>query len=268
MIWLAMALAQVPVTDPRLDEISGLELRTTGGFWALEDSGNRAALYAIDLDGTVLGSTRIRGVRNVDFEALTAYRPARGPRLVVVGDVGDNLGIRREKHLYAIPEGALEANLGGKATVMYHWRFTLDEAVDIEAVAVDSRTNDALILTKREEPPVLWRVPLGPGEPERVGAVAIPAPTAQDLAEDPRFGQYRSQPTAMDLDDDGTLYILTYAGLYTLAPSGGGWNLTNPERHDIEQLAQTEAGCLDPTGAYWYTSEGTPTALHRWQPGP
>ena len=63
---------QALLTDERVDEISGLAAsrQHPGVIWALNDSGDRAHVYALAPDGEVLATLWLRGARNIDWEDL------------------------------------------------------------------------------------------------------------------------------------------------------------------------------------------------------
>jgi hypothetical protein len=157
-----------------------------------------------------------------------------------------------------------------------------DGSRDAEGLAVDMAQGRILILSKRTQPPVLYELPFEPYQaPARHVArkVAtlkhIPPPTAEDLQD--AYGQYRSQPTAMDLSPDGTtLVVLTYKHAYhhhrqphqrweyVLATPPQLIPLPHP---NSGELKQREAICIDPrTGTLYVTTEQTPAPIYRIRP--
>ena len=91
--------------NPRLTESSGVvtSRRYPGVFWTFNDSGNPPVLFATDSNGRDLGTFRVTGARNDDWEAI-----ARGPcgqsECLYIADTGDNDEARRSVHLYRVPE--------------------------------------------------------------------------------------------------------------------------------------------------------------------
>jgi hypothetical protein len=85
---------------------------------------------------------------------------------------------------------------------------------------VDVTDGKVLVLTKRDNPPLLFELPLIPFSADspvivrKVSAVnRIPPPSSEDLRQ--KYGKYRSQPTALDLAPDGLrAVLLTYKHAY------------------------------------------------------
>lgn len=70
----------------RLHENSGLVQRSGGGFWSIADSGSAPVLYAIDVDGVIEQSYRLKIPENIDWEDIASDRAGR----LFIGDIGDN----------------------------------------------------------------------------------------------------------------------------------------------------------------------------------
>jgi hypothetical protein len=267
-----------------LVEASGLAAsrRLPGVLWALNDSGNRPVLYALDAAGAELGQVALAGVENVDWEDLAAFS-WRGEPWLLVADVGDNCGRRSHVVLHALPEPRADeqGRFSGEIRPAWSIRFTYaDGPRDCEAVAVDEAVGQILLLGKRTEPPVLYRLPLEPvfsdsplvAEP-LARLTTIPPPDPIDLLLP--FGRYLSQPTAMDLSPDSlSLLILTYrhAYLYHRLP-GETWGacLTRTpqviELPGLFLLPQREAACFAADGrSLFVTGEGAGAALIRLDP--
>jgi hypothetical protein len=249
------------VANAELEELSGLtrSLATDRWLWAHNDSGDRPRLFRVGLDGSDGGEVAVPGALAVDWEDIAAFR-WQGQAALLIGDIGDNQGRREAVTLYALRDpGAV----GQAAPVL--WRLDLrypGGPRDAEGLAVDPLHGDILILSKRQRPPHLFRVPMpsappAPGtavEAEDLGPVLhLPAPTALDLADDPRFGSLRDWPTAFDISPDGRFAVVTTykdAYLYRREP-GESWSETfarAPEALGLPQWRQTEAGTITADG--------------------
>lgn len=91
--------------DSRLTESSGVvaSRRHPGLLWTLNDSGGDPILFLTDTTGAALGTYRVLGASNVDWEALG--RGACGDAVcLVIGDTGDNGERRSAVRLYRIVE--------------------------------------------------------------------------------------------------------------------------------------------------------------------
>ncbi len=264
-----------------LVETSGLAAsrRSPDLLWAINDSGNRPVLYALRTDGSELGQVTLAGVNNGDWEDLAAFT-WRGEPWLLVADVGDNRGRRPQVVLHALPEPQADAQGRFAGAVQPAWSLTFsypDGPRDCEALAVDESAGRILLLSKRSEPPMLYSLPLVPPVDDRplvatpLGPLAtIPPPTPTDLLLP--YGQYRSQPTAMDLSAAGReLLVLTYrhAYLFRRAP-GQDWApvIAEPpqtiELPDLFTLPQREAACFSADGqSLFVTGEGAGATLLR-----
>ncbi|TDN37858.1 T9SS type A sorting domain-containing protein [Hymenobacter sp. UV11] len=83
-------------------ESSGLQY-TGGSLWTFNDSGNAPILFRVDsIDGHVVQQVRISNFDNVDWEDIAA-----SPQYLFVGDVGNNLGDRRDLRVLRVAKSAL-----------------------------------------------------------------------------------------------------------------------------------------------------------------
>jgi hypothetical protein len=115
--------------------------RQPGVIWTLNDSGNEPWLYAVDTAGRTLGTFRVTGAHNVDWEALT-LAPCPAGTCLVVGDIGDNPENRPSVTLYRIPEPTVGKGTAGVLTATPQadtigLRFP-DGPHDVEAIYADS----------------------------------------------------------------------------------------------------------------------------------
>ncbi len=217
------------VTHRAIGEISGLSAAThfPGHYWAINDSGSGAQLHLVDGKGRYRGSVDTPDVPNRDWEDLASFR-FEGSDYLLIADVGDNGGLRRELQLYVLEQ---PRRLDQPALLAWTIRFTWpDGARDCEAAAVDPVAGEVLLVSKKRVPAELFRVPLRPGrEPvvaERLGTLpGIEQPNLQTLMDNPVYGRYRSQVTAADLSPNGrVLAVLNYQAVHFLIrPRGGDW---------------------------------------------
>ena len=248
------------LTDADLDEISGLATsrRSDNLFWVHNDAPRPATLIAIDGSGRRTASVRIDGVRAIDWEDIASYTLDGKPWLLV-GDVGDNAGVRTSYELIAIEEPATAV---AHQVVQPAWRLRFrypDGAHDCEAIAVDAPARQILLLTKRTPRPVLYSLPLGPTDERPVVARrvlevdAIPAPTAAERAARFPAARLGGSPTSMDIDAGATrAIVLTYRDIWIFPRKAGeAWAdvfAGQPMRLPLPPLAQAEAVGFDRQG--------------------
>lgn len=248
-------------------------------LWLLNDGGNDPYLYAAGRDGSDLGRVRILNAPNVDWEDLAAFRFDNSAYLLIA-DVGDNKAQRSDYYLYIVREPEISGRLPDDAAVLdWTWRIQFmyaDGPRDCEAVAVDPLEKKILLLSKRRVPPVLYELPLKSESSHalqiarRVTVIEnIPQPTVDDLIEDPKFGLFRAQPTALDISPDGSLIaVLAYKNAFLYhRPVNEHWSAVfqrPPLLIVLPQLRQAEALCFDARGRSIYvTSEKHPAPIYR-----
>jgi hypothetical protein len=271
--------------EERLVECSGMDvsLTTDDLLWAINDGGHGPFLYALAGDGRSRGRVTVAGAQNRDWEGLETFM-WQGRSMILIADFGDNQQRHPTHNLYIVNEPRLDdAAFAASAVTRVAWRIVFsypDRPHDAEGVAVDTRRQTVLVLTKRDDPPLLFELPLAPqdnGQPLTARFVTtvgrIPAPTADDRLQP--FGRFRSQPTALDLSPDGRhAVVLTYKHAYLFDRNDQtSWEtafdqppllIPLPLPQDRSDLRQREAICFTPDGkALWVTSEGKGAGLFR-----
>jgi hypothetical protein len=187
------------VRAPEATELSGLVASPTqkGVLWSHNDSGDRARLFALRTDGSLIASLDVPGAEAVDWEDI-----AVGPDdTLLVGDIGDNASARASIDVWRVPEPRLA---DGPATTAPATRLSMsypDGAHDAETLIADRRTGEIVIVTKR-----------GDGRPG-VYAASVKAPALR------KTGTLRlglgGLATAGDVSADGRVVaIRTYTALY------------------------------------------------------
>lgn len=210
------------LNDPELKEASGLAPASTGDFWAHNDHGNRARLFRLGREGQALGRVVVKGASNVDWEDMTRM-PLDSGGCLLVADIGDNLARREEVHIKFVPEPGptdREARVSGHLVFRYP-----DGPRDAEGVAYDQRERKIYVLSKRETPPALYRLPAPSGcagfpsdqsvTAEYVADVELPPPPLSTFFEGPRRALGFNLPTGLDITADGQrMAILSYGAIF------------------------------------------------------
>jgi len=238
-------------------------------------------------DGESLFQQILRGTILSDWEDMSSFE-LDGEHYLLIGDVGDNLHWRRQLRLLVvrepeIPAERLALTAGAREELAIDATAPSDSAPltpswvirfgypngprDCEAVAVDPESQSALLLTKRNVPPELYRVPLLPGDDpdqirvaERVAALdTLPQPGPRDFLLDPDYAESRAQPTGLDVTAR-LAAVVTYgdAYIYPRAP-GQTWSqvfASVPKRIALPLEPQREAGALSSASdALYITTE-------------
>lgn len=208
-----------------IDEASGLQAGDNGVFYTHNDA--KRDIFVIDETGRNLGEFKLDGAKNRDWEDITRV-PDGDRHLLVIADSGDNDARHGDIRLYFFPEPAAgdyqrDHDLLHRTKVTYP-----DGPRDVEAVAWDAHDRQILLLSKRDEPPRLYGVPLDRAlaedelEAVPLGEVdGLRPPTQVDLLMSKR-GRWVSQPTGLDISPDGrTAAVLTYRSLYLYSRQDG-----------------------------------------------
>jgi hypothetical protein len=270
------------IMDASLDEISGIasSRRADDRYWVHDDSPNPAELQAIDDQGNSLARLRISGPRAIDWEDIASFTLDGRPWLLI-GDIGDNAGVRKDYELIAIEEPELGASATlSKLAPAWRLRFRFpDGSHDCEAMAVDSRARQILLINKHA-PLAVYMLPLGPGGTrgnpvvarKLVDLASIPQPDAHEREARFPAARFGGSPTGMDIDEAGRrAIVLTYRDvwLFERGPQQT-WRQAfarSPQRLPLPPLAQAEAIGFDRQGrSILVSGERLPAPLLRFEP--
>lgn len=160
------------VAAPELDEISGVVVghRMDGVLWVEEDSGNDAAVYALEATGEVVAEVTVDGATNEDWEDL-AWADGR----LWVGDIGDNERERSDVQVYSFQEPEDRGMTSVDATIV-RLRYE-DGPHDAEAMFVDPRDDHLYVIVKQFSEPnsAVYTVSLREAPPGDVGVLRLVA---------------------------------------------------------------------------------------------
>lgn len=238
--------------DGNIREASGLARSQRGDsvLWVINDNGARERVHAISPRGARRGEFDLKKSKNRDWEDLASFELDGTPYLLVA-DIGDNEARRKTRTLYVVEEP--EAEKKGKATVAWDIEFRYpDGPRDAESVAVDVENGRALVLSKRDIPPVLYELPLRPGDDKTLTAkrlgpmISLPRPSRQDVEFAPKTKDWHWQPVGMDISEDNlAAVVLTYRAVYYYErqPEQDWFDALNtrPRRVSIGNLKNAEA---------------------------
>jgi len=221
--------AMVAELPSQLLEASGVarDPRSADLFWAHNDSGNPAELFAVDGAGRLHAAVPVLGARNRDWEDI-GVGPCPAGSCLYLADIGDNLAVHSSIIVHRLPLPELsgdtlasvsEESVEPETT----WRLVYpDGPRDAETLAIDGERGELIVVTKGREGVVEMytlrlaelRAETRPSDPpnalRRVGSLRVP------------IGDGTSQLiTAGDLSPDGTrLVIRSYTTLFEFAWHG------------------------------------------------
>lgn len=126
-------------------------------FWTHNDSGDDAFIFALDKKGEKLGTWKVAGAKNVDWEDIAEIKTSNGECVLYIGDIGNNTRIRDEFTVYRVKEPQVSAD--NKSSSKKNpaetesseaIRFTYpDMRRDAETLMVHPNSGDIYILSKR-----------------------------------------------------------------------------------------------------------------------
>jgi hypothetical protein len=275
------------VASPDLIEISGLAASRSqpGTFWAHNDSGDTARVFAMDTAGQSLGTYTLTGAEAIDWEDMAiGPGPQDGASYLYLGDIGDNASIRAEIVVYRVAEPTVDqassplALVGVESLVLRY----PDGAHDAETLLVDPVSGDLFIITKDISggPSRVFRAPAsalvaGPVVLEQVAQIDFaslvpqkvvppdspPLPTA--LGKIPTGGDVSPAGDLIAIRTYGTVWVWSRPPGTALADAFASAPCEGPSV--IE--AQGEAIAFAADGASYFTaSEGLNVALHQFLP--
>jgi hypothetical protein len=245
---------------PPRQETSGLAAsrRAADILWTHDDSRGAAVLYAVDTTGKKRGALRVVGVKNEDWEDVASFTKD-GKAWLVVGDVGDNDAERKTVQVHVLEEPAPE-QLKPETQLEVRPAYTLriryeDGPRDCESIAVDPVEGAIYLLSKRDNPPRLYRAPLRNSRDNVIEAQLVEpvsdiiGTTPMDALIKRMVGKKYSWPTGMDFSADGqSAVVLTYGeALVFHRQRNEPWSAAfkrPPTRLPFHGLPQAEAVCF------------------------
>lgn len=228
--------------DTTISEASAAVASRTqpGVIWTLNDSGNSPWVFAFDTSGQSLGTFRVAGARNFDWETLT-ISPCPAGSCLIIGDIGDNPETRPSVMLYRVPEPDVarlpkgELGVTGQVDTL-SIRYP-DGPHDIEAIYADASGDIYFVSKGRTKGVLLFRLPAAAWD---AGGAAVPElvdslPITPDIS----VGQW---VTDAALSPDGRrVAVRTYSAVFFFAVEAGG-------RLTPDQGRECSFGLVEPQG--------------------
>lgn len=276
-----VTVGHLGVTD--LNESSGFapSRRANNLLWSHNDSGGEPVIYALGTDGVARGRVRLTGAINNDWEDIASFT-LEGQAYLLIADTGDNRAVRTDCRLYVIAEPDPAALAPEREiTVPVLWEIPVryaDHPRDCESVSVDAAGQAVYLLSKREHPVGLYRLPLRPASAETTPAAAfltqldhIPQPKGPRLLVEGPPGRMAGMPVGMDFAADGSAaVVLTYMDVL-LFPRQAGESWADALKRKPQQLKavampQAESVCFSTDSREIYvTTEGERAPVVRYQ---
>ena len=196
----------VKLTDKRLEEVSGAasSVKNKGKLWVHNDSGNGAEVFLVDTKLNILLTCNL-GIDNRDWEDIAVGPgPERGKSYIYVGEIGDNNAKNQLKYIYRFEEptwseGQSSIEITDFDTIVFQLS---DKRKDCETLLLDPNSKDLFIISKREEPVWMYKLP-------------FPQSTTDTLTAEKLFSLPFTQIVAGDVSGDGNRILLkNYEHIY------------------------------------------------------
>ncbi|MBK8810164.1 MAG: hypothetical protein IPN69_05455 [Acidobacteria bacterium] len=177
------------IDSGQINESSGIAASRCqpGVLWTHNDSGDGPFIYAIDEKGGSLGTWRVPGAENVDWEDIAAFKNDKGECFLYIGEIGNNELKRSEMKIYRVPEPKISAAARGSersnpqsAEPAVAIRFTYaDGAHEAETLMVHPTSGDIYVLTKsRKDASGVYRIPgdsRGAVSVKKIAEISVPS---------------------------------------------------------------------------------------------
>lgn len=224
-------------------------------FWTHNDSGGSEFIYAINEKGEKLGTWKVTGAKNNDWEDLATIKDKSGKCYLYIGDIGNNSGSKSQFTIYKVAEPKV-TETDKKSTKKKPSKTASAEAInfkypetapDAETLLVHPTTGDIYVLTKKMlGASQVFKVG---AKVENVGSVSVPAIPNGFL-------------TGGEISPDGKRIVFSdyYAAYEILQPKGAKkfddiWS-QSVTRIELGEREQGEAICYSTDGKKIYaTSE-------------
>jgi len=264
--WAAASWQRVAtISTLALRELSGLapSSRHAERWWAINDSGNAPQLHSFDSAGQDLGAITIGATAGFDWEALAAFDWRAEPWLAI-GDIGDNLGLRREVSVLLLPEP--DSRVASVRARELRFRYP-DGARDAEALMVDAAGGQILVAEKDSKAASLYALDLE-------GPLRQVARKVADIPRDWPASSgspvlHRRAISDMALSADGTRWALLndrHVLVFERRPTES-WQAVLQRRPQAWPLPRDrrlyEALAFDAAGNLWIAPEGSAPPLSR-----
>jgi hypothetical protein len=146
-----------------IQEASGLAASITNPnmLWTHNDSGNPAEIFLLDKKLNIKLKVKFPKITNRDWEDITVG-PGPDPKknYIYIGEIGDNFAQYPDKKIYRLEEPKLVKDSTIRIDSVDVITVQLPKTrKDTETLMIDPKTKDLFIVSKRENPVVVYKIP-------------------------------------------------------------------------------------------------------------
>jgi hypothetical protein len=186
------------INNPEIDESSGMVVcrQDNDMIWTHNDSGDSNRIFLILNNGAYLGTFNLINAKNRDWEDIAiGPGPIANINYLYVAEIGDNNAKYDLKYIYRFPEPDISVLSSTVTEVDVHnvetITFVYPDGIkmDAETLLIDPWTKDLYIVTKREWPVTVYRLPYPQSTTETItaekyGTLPFTFATAGDISAD------------------------------------------------------------------------------------
>jgi hypothetical protein len=147
----------------KIQEASGLAASVENPklLWIQNDSGNPAEIFLVDNELNVKLTVTFPRLVNRDWEDIAVGPgPDATKNYIYIGEIGDNFAQYQEKRIYRFEEPRLGKDSVLSIDSVDVITIQLPKArKDTEALMIEPKTKDLFIVSKRENPVVVYKIP-------------------------------------------------------------------------------------------------------------
>lgn len=129
-------------------------------LWTHNDSGDGNYIYALNLQGQKLGTFRVTGAKNSDWEDIATFKTQTGECFLYIGDIGNNELEGRQQIIYRVREPTVtgDTNTNRSTAIDTEQSETIkflypDTPHNAETLMIHPTTGEIYILTKESGNP-------------------------------------------------------------------------------------------------------------------
>jgi hypothetical protein len=235
----SQTLRKVKKLDQKLNEISGLSYLNDTNLIAINDGGNLAKLYVLNLKGDIVHELEIENAINVDWEDIAIDSKGN----IYIADIGNNNNKRRDLCIYKISADSIFLKTKVFAQKIFFSypeqnEFPPDnQNLNFDAEALAAYQDELYLFTKCRTVPysgesIVYKLPTKEGNymAEKLMSIQLKSRRMKFDA-----------VTAVDFKSD-TCYVLTYSGIEIILFSDNKFKKLN--RISFKNLTQKEALCV------------------------
>ncbi|WP_108422622.1 hypothetical protein [Flagellimonas amoyensis] len=197
----------------QLEEVSGIEVSSSGKIWAIQDSGDKERIYQVDMEAKLVQSLKIDHAKNQDWEDLALDKDNN----LYIGDFGNNANKRKNLTIYKVSQSQLEKKKPNAKKIAFHYPNQKNFPPEKDSLYFDTEgffhlDGHLYIFTKNRTRPysgktLIYRVPDTEGEytAEPLGSLFLCG------------DQDHCSVTGADISPDGkTIALLSYGFVFLL----------------------------------------------------